>query len=687
MAGDLRLAISIDVLADKAKTAFASVQNDIGKTTGFIKEHQRQFELAGAGMVAVGAGITAAFGKATADAARYGDQLAKASDKTGVSVESFGRLGYAAERASVGFGALEVAMFRQARAANEAAQGTGSGAEAYAALGISVKDASGRLKDGETLFKETAEALSKLDNDTQKTALAMDIFGRSGAQLLPMMKDGAAGIEEMGKRAEDLGLVMDEETARMSEAYNDMMEDIKSAGMGIATSIGQVLMPILTRGAEIVVDLTKRVREFAQEHPQLTQFVVAAAGAFGALLIPLGTIVMALPRLIMAYEAYQKATLLVNAALKGQSIWTAAVSAAHGVAAVVTGGLSVAYGVLATAAKLAWKAVLGPIGWVIAGIGLVAGAVMLVIKHWDVIGPFFVRLWDGIKNVFSAVGQWLWTFFLTCHPVGMIIKNWEPITEWFGRFWEGIKKVFGAAGQWLWDLFLTYHPVGMIIKHWEPITQWFTNLWDGVKEVFRNMWDWVKDAGARFWETFVTGLRNTMMFPYEVVKATLKKIRDLLPFSDAKTGPLSELTASGQSFFEAWGAGVSKGFGSALRAVTDNLATVAMMADETAAREAAMAADPPVYRMRPQGSAVPNAMAANAMVPNAMASMSRQDMERAVFLQATQQTMAAKAPMGVTEGGVVVNFTVQGNVYGEGAIKDIVRRELVAAVRQAAFAG
>ena len=254
--------------------------------------------MVGVGMTAVGGGIVGGLMAMTKQAATYGDEIAKASKKTGMATEDISRLRYAAERSGVGFGGLESALARMARSASEAADGAEMYSEAYDRLGVSVTDANGELKGGEQLFREVAEGLKNVDNATERAALAQEIFGRSGAQLLPLLNEGEAGIKKLGDRAEELGRVLSGKAAQDSERFNDALEDLKDTGTTIAMTLGQTLMPTIAEIAEKVSEAVGRWREWSEAHPTLNALAIKGALALGLFMTAVGPLLVALPTVL-----------------------------------------------------------------------------------------------------------------------------------------------------------------------------------------------------------------------------------------------------------------------------------------------------------------------------------------------------------------------------------------------------
>ena len=107
------------------------------------------------------------------------------------------------------------------RTAYDALRGLSTAVDAFADLGINIYAADGQLKGTEQLFMESAEALSKMENNTKKAALATVVFGRAGTSLLPMLRDGPEGLLAVMEEAKKLGIVMSTEDATAAAQFAD----------------------------------------------------------------------------------------------------------------------------------------------------------------------------------------------------------------------------------------------------------------------------------------------------------------------------------------------------------------------------------------------------------------------------------------------------------------------------------
>jgi hypothetical protein len=197
---------------------------------------------------AAAAGAAAALGIATVrNVANAADEMAKLSQRTGVAVEDLGRLSHAANLSGVSQGELTTSLTRLSRAMQDASNGTGTATQAFSRLGVSVTDAEGNLRSQADVMSDVADRFARMEDGATKTALAQEIFGRSGANLIPMLNQGSQGLRQMGDEAERLGLVFDEKTTKAAEQLNDNLTRLRGAVQGAAREFSGPIIGALAR--------------------------------------------------------------------------------------------------------------------------------------------------------------------------------------------------------------------------------------------------------------------------------------------------------------------------------------------------------------------------------------------------------------------------------------------------------
>ena len=247
--GALRVLLGLDTAAfsSGAKEAQGALGQLEKAVTGGLKNM--------AGALGVGLSVGAIVGQFK-NAVNAADELFKASQKFGVGVESLGALRYAAELADVSFEALGKGLKKLAQATVDGVvKPNGEAAASFATLGISMEDIKGASP--EQVLLKVADAFSKFDDDATKTTVAVNLFGKAGADLIPLLNQGSAGINKTTEEARKLGLVVSTETAKGAEEFNDALKKVGSVIPGIANQILRDLAPALKAFTNAVDDFIK----------------------------------------------------------------------------------------------------------------------------------------------------------------------------------------------------------------------------------------------------------------------------------------------------------------------------------------------------------------------------------------------------------------------------------------------
>jgi len=191
------------------------------------------------------------------------DKAQKTAQSIGMTVDKLTALQYAADMSGVSQEQLTTALTITAKNAALAAEGTGSAADAYAELGISVKDADGKMKASNILIDEVADKFAKMPDGVKKTSLAVQLFGRQGAAMIPMLNEGSQGIKTLTDEARVLGIVLDTETAQAAEQFNDNLTRLKGVQQGFTITLMREMLPTLEKFSDHVVEAAKETNNFA----------------------------------------------------------------------------------------------------------------------------------------------------------------------------------------------------------------------------------------------------------------------------------------------------------------------------------------------------------------------------------------------------------------------------------------
>lgn len=335
-----------------------------------------------------------------------GDALDKMSGRVGVSVEFLSALGHAADLGGSNLEAMENGIRRIQRAAYEASMGTKSYAEAFETLGVQVRGADGQLKGTEQLFMEVAAALSQVENETKRAALAQELFGRSGTALLPMLKGGKAGLLGVMEEAKKLGLVMSTEDATAAAELTDAWTRLTSGAKMAVVQIGAALAPALQTAADWMRQFIRPVIDWIKANRALiaTAFKIAVGvTAAGAAFVGVGT--------------------------------------ALTVAGVAVGGFATA---ISTVASLL-GVLLSPIGLAVAAIagvvyysGAAGKALEWLADRFEDLREFAAKAWGGISDAIAA-GDISLAFEIVWASIRLV---WAKGVAWIKETWQGFMIIW-----------------------------------------------------------------------------------------------------------------------------------------------------------------------------------------------------------------------------------------------------
>ena len=182
------------------------------------------------------------------------EELGILSQKTGATVEELSQLRYVALQSDTPFETVTGGMQKMARAMDAAASGGKEAQAAFSALGVKVTDAAGNLRPMQDVLLDVADKFSGMQDGARKSALAMAVFGKSGADLIPLLNQGRSAIANLAAESDRMGLTMSSDAQQIASAYDDAMNRVKSLLEGATQKIVIGVMPTLTALAQAFVD-------------------------------------------------------------------------------------------------------------------------------------------------------------------------------------------------------------------------------------------------------------------------------------------------------------------------------------------------------------------------------------------------------------------------------------------------
>ncbi|WP_018752677.1 phage tail tape measure protein [Paenibacillus sanguinis] len=397
-------------------------------------------------------------------------------------------------------------------------------------------------KYGETIDAMEKQEIQKAFGTVEAVALIDLLYSKTDSlqgnilNLYDAMGQGTAVTREM---AEAINATEPERYERLQQRIHNVTEEV-----------GNMLLPtfnaFLDKGEQVV----GKVSDWISKNQQLTKYIVLTVLSIGTLLAVAGTLVatiggigLIITKTIGIFTGFRVAMLASTSLL--ETMYLRALYAGDGLRAMGRGAISTLRalpGLIASVWSFNAALLANPVTWIVIGIVALVAAIILLWRNWDTVVAWLQKTWNSfvngivagfnwVKNLFAGMPLWLQVAIAGFFPfIGipmLIINNWGTIKQFFADLWNGVVTIF----------------TGGIQRAKDTITAALT---------------WFRESGTKVVSTFTDGIKSVINAPAETIKKGLAKVRELLPFSDAHEGPLSQLTLSGRRVFETIGTGMEQ---------------------------------------------------------------------------------------------------------------------------------
>jgi phage-related minor tail protein len=472
----------------------------------------------------------------TKSLAEYGDNIAKAADRTGIGIEKFQEFQYIADLS--GISAEEFGKSLEIMNKNLGQLRIGTGTIKGLKLPPEFMKQLNSAKSNEEAFDLMIKAIRNTGDASRKATLATAFFGKSGQKLINMANTSEEAFEEMRKEIARYG-IMSESAARESEVFLDELTKLSKAGRGVGFALVEKLLPVLTplitkltdwvaanreiiatKLGKFIENLATRIADidFDRVLAGIVNFVakagmfidriggignalliligilnlplIAAIFAVGSALVKLGIVLAANPIILVITLIIAAVAALAYAVYKNWEPIKAFVKKLWGgIVKIFTNAFNTIFNAIAAFGAAWWKFIKALFS---------ASPLKLIFGGWDGVKTYFKNLWDAVGGIFSA-GWNLIKVIFSYSPLGLLVRSWGPITDFFISHLDTIKSIFSAAWEFIKTLF-SYSPLGLIIENWSGITDFFSGLWDSVKSsavnTFNDLVDWIWTASG-----------------------------------------------------------------------------------------------------------------------------------------------------------------------------------------------
>ncbi len=227
----------------------------VGETVGKVG---KAFGAALAALGAAAVGAASALAGLTVSASNYADDLITQATFTRQTTDDLQKYAYAARFIDVEVNTLTKSMAKNIKSMDSARKGSAAYADAYKKLGVSVTGANGELRNSNDVYWECIDALGSIQNETERDALAMQLFGKSAQELNSVIEAGSEAFKELGDEAEQMGFILSEDAVNRLGAFNDKLQVLQAGAEGLKNAASLIALPFLdTLAGEGIPIMTK----------------------------------------------------------------------------------------------------------------------------------------------------------------------------------------------------------------------------------------------------------------------------------------------------------------------------------------------------------------------------------------------------------------------------------------------
>ena len=268
----------------------------VGTTAGKIADKTKGFSLAAGGVATALTGMAYKAGLAA-------DDLNTLSKQSGFSTDTIQKWQYASDLIDVSIDDIIGAARKMEK---NMASTSESVTSAWKRLGVGLYDTKGNFRDAEDVFNDTLTYLSLISNETERDTLAMTIFGKSANDLAGIIDDGGAALHELGKQAEDMGLILSQDALDGANKFNDALDKTKAIVTGELLQSGAKLAESLTPALESIVRVVTTVIGAFAKLPSSVQTAILTMALMGATVSPIAKLVSNITGAIQGVSAVSK---------------------------------------------------------------------------------------------------------------------------------------------------------------------------------------------------------------------------------------------------------------------------------------------------------------------------------------------------------------------------------------------
>lgn len=411
----------------------------VSQTFGKISDASGKVAAATKGISTAAGGALAGIAGLAIQTAKAADELTTLSKQTGISTAELQKMKYASELVDVSVEEITGAMTKMKKNMASTSKDTQA---AFQKIGVSVTDANGELRDSTEVFYEVLQGLSKISNETERDVVAMQLFGKSADQLAGIIDDGGAALKALGEEAEQLGIVLDEDTLGSLNDVNDSIDKLKAKANGELAKSGakamETLMPIFEKVLDAMSKALDYIGNLDEDQIKMITTILAVTASISPLAKGISNVTGLISKLTGEGGIIPKAITLLGK-LSGSTLPN----------------------LLSTLGKFSTLGL----------IALIAALVVAIVKYGDEIQAKITKLCNFLQNLLGNLFNWLDKNGL--HQLAAFVKG---ISDLIGN----VKTILVGIIDFIKGVF-----TGDWKRAWNGVVEILTGLFGGIKTLLK----------------------------------------------------------------------------------------------------------------------------------------------------------------------------------------------------------
>lgn len=411
----------------------------VSQTFGKISDASGKVAAATKGISTAAGGALAGIAGLAIKTAEAADELVTLSKQTGISTAELQKMKYASDLVDVSVDEITGAMTKMKKNMASTSKDTQA---AFQSIGVSVTDANGQLRNTTDVFYEVLQGLSNISNETERDVVAMQLFGKSADQLAGIIDDGGAALKALGEEAEQLGIVLDEETLGSLNNVNDSIDKLKAKANGELAKSGAKAMETLMPIFEKVLDAMSKALDYIGNLDEDQIKMITTILAVTASISPLA-------------KGISNVTKLISQMTGPNGVIPKSFTVLQKLTGTVIPGIVSKLGVFGTL-----------------GIAtIIIGIVTLIATKGDEIQKIINNVCTFIQNMFDKLINWL-----NGHGLDAVGAFFKSISDFIGN----IKTVLNGIIDFIRGVF-----TGDWKRAWNGVVEILTGLFGGIKTLLK----------------------------------------------------------------------------------------------------------------------------------------------------------------------------------------------------------